>query len=351
VVIPIENIYYLLCYAWNKLEEQEIVQIDPTQSTTLQDLFSSILASGLEFLFKRGIDRSYVVHNEESSIIRGRLNLTLSIRKNLFIQARAHCEYDELSYDVLHNQILKATISRLLAAGDVVERNRNRLHKLGRRLSSVSSIELTKRIFGQVQLHSNNHIYDFLLRVCELIFENLLPTTERGGWKFRSFLQDERQMRSLYEEFVRNFYIREAPLAFPDEKLIIKREDINWRFLPIDAASKLVLPKMQTDVCIIRSSKKIAIECKFTARSLRPGRFGGPPKLIEGHLYQLNSYLENLDASAVNATCRAILLYPKTTSDLRYDYLKSNGQAIAVRTLDLNRPWHEIHNDLLAMIA
>ena len=33
--IPIQNIYYLLCYAWDKLEEKEVVDVDPIESTSL----------------------------------------------------------------------------------------------------------------------------------------------------------------------------------------------------------------------------------------------------------------------------------------------------------------------------
>jgi 5-methylcytosine-specific restriction enzyme subunit McrC len=39
VNIPIENIYYLLCYAWDKLAEKEVVEVNPLESTSLADLF------------------------------------------------------------------------------------------------------------------------------------------------------------------------------------------------------------------------------------------------------------------------------------------------------------------------
>ena len=37
MAIPIQNIYYLLCYAWNKLDEKEKVQVDIENSTQLLD--------------------------------------------------------------------------------------------------------------------------------------------------------------------------------------------------------------------------------------------------------------------------------------------------------------------------
>ncbi|GAG60746.1 unnamed protein product, partial [marine sediment metagenome] len=33
IQIPIHNIYYLLCYAWNKLDEKDIVDVSGIDST------------------------------------------------------------------------------------------------------------------------------------------------------------------------------------------------------------------------------------------------------------------------------------------------------------------------------
>jgi len=40
VNIPIQNIYYLLCYAWDKLVEKEVVNVESINSTSLADLFA-----------------------------------------------------------------------------------------------------------------------------------------------------------------------------------------------------------------------------------------------------------------------------------------------------------------------
>ncbi len=38
--IPIENIYYLLCYAWNKLDEKDRVAVSAEDYTKLLDLLA-----------------------------------------------------------------------------------------------------------------------------------------------------------------------------------------------------------------------------------------------------------------------------------------------------------------------
>ncbi|NIQ13085.1 MAG: restriction endonuclease, partial [Candidatus Dadabacteria bacterium] len=55
--IPIQNIYYLLCYAWNKLEEKDLVNVQEEDTTKLIDLFAKVLINGTTYLLKRGLDR------------------------------------------------------------------------------------------------------------------------------------------------------------------------------------------------------------------------------------------------------------------------------------------------------
>jgi 5-methylcytosine-specific restriction enzyme subunit McrC len=140
------------------------------------------------------------------------------------------CEFDELSYDVSHNQIVRSTLAKLCRCPQIDDELRSGLGEQYRRLHEVSICELSNRVFRRVQLHRNNSFYEFLLRVCELLHENLLPSGQSGQWFFRSFVEDEHQMRGLFEDFVRNFYRREA------HGVIVKREDIRWNLTAIGMA-------------------------------------------------------------------------------------------------------------------
>ncbi|MBR1236649.1 5-methylcytosine restriction system specificity protein McrC [Bradyrhizobium sp. AUGA SZCCT0182] len=111
--IPIANIYYLLCYAWNRLEQGKIIDVSQTPTTELADLFALVLCDGIRHLARRGLEQGYEAREEELSGIRGRLDIANSLRRSLFMQGRAHCRYDELSADTGANRILKATLVSL----------------------------------------------------------------------------------------------------------------------------------------------------------------------------------------------------------------------------------------------
>ena len=207
--IPIQNIYFLLCYAWNQLEERDLVEINAEDTTSLQDLLARVLAGGVQFLIRRGFDWGYVLHAEDTARLRGRIDFNLSMKRQLFLRGRMRCEFDEMSYDVLHNRILKTTIANLLYTDGVDDKQKERLGEYVRYLNPVTSIRISPREFRRVQLHNGNHYYRFLLNICELIYESLLPTEETGHSYFRDFIRDENRMPHVFEQFVRNFYMIE----------------------------------------------------------------------------------------------------------------------------------------------
>ena len=56
--IPIQNIYYLLCYAWNKMQEKDIVDVNTSDYDQLPDLLGKVLINGCNRLLKQGLERS-----------------------------------------------------------------------------------------------------------------------------------------------------------------------------------------------------------------------------------------------------------------------------------------------------
>ena len=278
--IPIQNIYFLLCYAWDKLEEKDLVDVDPVGITELVDLFSRVLISGTNHLLKRGFDRNYVPHKEQTSRLKGKIRFDAVIKTGL-PTAALPCEFDELSYDVVHNRILKATARRLMRTDTILNENAEGLAALCRHMPEVRDVELTSQIFGQVELHRNNRFYDFLMKLCGLIHYNLLVSETSGRSRFRDFTRDTHQMAVLFENFVRNFYRQHTQYR-------VRREDIRWNLIACDPSDAKLLPKMQTDISLEAKDRKIIVDCKYTPEATKT-RYESE-KLRSEHLFQLHSY-------------------------------------------------------------
>lgn len=338
--IPIQNIYYLLCYSWNKLEEKDIVDVKGIESTELYDLFAKVLISGVSRLIKMGFDRGYIEYDEIISGIKGKPDFGVSLKRNLLKKARIQCVYDELNHNILHNQILKSTIQLLIQYRGLDKDLGNELFNISRWFSDIDDIQLNRACFRKVQIHRNNNFYDFLLKICELIHENSLPSEEKGRSKFRDFIRDEKQMSYIFENFVRNFYKIEQNIYK------VQREDIPW-----DATTDKpeILPKMQTDISIDNKEKKFIIDTKYYTEALV--EYYDKKKIRSANIYQIHAYLKNIEKKGgVNINCAGILLYPTVTTILE-EKATISGHDIYFKTIDLNQPWQNIHRDLLKIIG
>jgi 5-methylcytosine-specific restriction enzyme subunit McrC len=204
--IPIENIYYLLCYAWNKLDEKDRVNVSIDDKTELLDLFAKVLINATKTLLKRGIDKNYIDYTEEIAGVKGKVQISQTLKGNLLLKQRTVCTYDAFTSNVLLNRILVTTLYRLTRTKGLDNELKYELVALQRMLADIEQIEITSSLFKKVILNRNNRFYGFIMNVCQIIHENTLPSEEKGKYKFSDFTRDDNKMNQLFEAFVRNFY-------------------------------------------------------------------------------------------------------------------------------------------------
>lgn len=339
--IPILNIYHMLIYAWDVLDEADCLDLQVQDCTKLVDLFARVLHSGTESILRRGLDRGYLTRSDHISGVKGKLDLGATLKRNTVACAQVVCEYDDLSYDVLHNRILATTMRRLLTVRDLNPSISDQLYGTCYRMHQVHDIELSGRMFRAVQLYRNNRQYRLLMDVCHLIFRSGLVTESAGEAEFRDFIRDERRMRIMFERFVRNFYRKHAT------GFRVTGNRLKWAELQGQSKSLELLPEMRTDTRLRSKEKLIIIETKFVPRVLQ--RTLVRETLRSAHLYQLFAYVSNISKQTV-LPVEGILLYPvvDTAYDVRF---KIGGNAYRVYALDLNRPWQCIESDLLSLPA
>jgi len=341
--IPIQNLYYLLTYAWDCLEEGGLVDVSGIESSDLADLYASVMLSGVRHLLRRGLEQTYVPVEAELAGVRGRIQVAASTRRMLPQHGRMLCEYDELSVDTLPNRILLATVRRLIEAPGLDRRLHDELRALSRSLGGVRSVHLHKQLFRMVQLHGNNGFYRFLLNLCELILDTSLSTEEEGQYRFREFVRDPKRMPALFEAFVYNFYRRECP------EVDVRSECIRWAATSEDDPDLSFLPRMQTDISLRTPGRTLIIDTKFYQQTLQK-RFGSE-SVHSANLYQLYSYLRNLEPrGGADAMVEGVLLYPVVDRALRLRYV-IGGHALTVQTVNLAASWWEIREELLGVVV
>jgi len=341
-MIPIKNIYYLLLYAWDALEQIDTHAVAAEPETQILDLLAAVLNHGIDRLLRQGLHRAYLLRQETIPGVRGKLDVSATVKADLLRRARTVCEFDELSHDVLHNRILKVTLHNLLQTNGLDVRLREPLRATWHRLHEVAEISLTDRTFRRVQFHRNNRLYRFLMDVCHLLHEYLVPNKCTGQFTFRNLLRDKKRMRVLFERFIRNFFRRHA------EGYAVEAEPLRWEDTTGSAQDLALLPGMRTDVSLRRPGLVLVIDAKYYGETLQEYR--GRATIRSAHLYQLFAYLKNVALKTEHdSEVEGLLIYPLTTRPIELT-VRIQGHRVRVYTLNLNQHWPQIHADLLALL-
>ncbi|TGE05420.1 5-methylcytosine restriction system specificity protein McrC [Hymenobacter fodinae] len=342
-MIPIQNLYYLLCYAWNRLPERdELLATDAAEFHRPLELLAHVLLMGTRRLLRQGLAVSYSTREEELPEIRGRVQLAPTVTRNLLPQGRAVCVYDELGPDTPFNGLLLGTLGHLSCTRSLPATLRHELRLIMRRFhGNVTVRPLTLANLRAVRRLRPTGASGFLLNVCELVYQSALPAPDADGpSSFRDFRRDEVLMARLFEQFVRNFYRLEQ------RRFRVLSETISWQAEAPDEDTLGLLPAMITDTTLEAPDRKIILDTKYYAAALRM-RYD-QQKLISPHLYQLYAYLQNQSPTA-GQQLEGILLYPAATQTLDVRYALG-GHPVRIVTINLEQPWQQIAADLLGLV-
>lgn len=341
VNIPIRNIYFLLLYAWAQFPPGPVAPAGIDQSPDVPNLLANLLATGIRRLLRRGLDRGYSTFTEELIGLRGRLRIDTMIKECTQLKGTAICDFDDLTHDVLQNQILKATVAELARCPAVEERIRHDLRIVGRRLRDVRDLRLTASCFRQLVISGNNREYLFLMQLCEFVYWSLMPERGGTGARFQQVLDDELRMSAVFENFLRNFF----RLHRVDYR--VRSEASEWNVTDATQEDLALLPRMLTDITLRNSERTIIIDAKYYRKPLAAGPYG--ERVRSQHLYQLLTYLQHERVREPAKHLCGMLIYPDVGRSLRLKYRLLNIPVI-VATVDLGKEWQEITHDLSALL-
>ena len=115
-MIPVQNIYHMLAYAFQILREQGYKSIATEEFHNVAELCAAILSKGISGQLKRGLGREYIEKTEALSTVHGRIDISESIRTQSIHKQQLVCTYDDFSVNSYLNRIIKTTMELLLRA-------------------------------------------------------------------------------------------------------------------------------------------------------------------------------------------------------------------------------------------
>ena len=347
-MIRVQNIYHMLAYAFQVLREQGYEDVAAEEFDNTAELLAAILVRGASSQVKRGLGREYLPRTETLAALRGRIDVTETVKTRAVLRRQMVCDYDEFSIDTPMNRILKATM-RLLARSDIDKTRRKELRGLLVYFADVADTDLM-HVDWHLRFNRNSQAYRMLMNVCWLVAEGLLQTQNSGSVRLADFL-DEQRMSRLYEKFILEYYRREHPELRAEAPYIKWALDDDPRGTGAIGGALDMLPAMHSDVMLSQGNDVLIIDAKYYVHATQ--RHFDKHTYHSGNLYQIFAYVKNKEAELAGTehTVSGLLLYAGTDEEVQPSgtYLMS-GNRIGVRTLDLDQPFEAIRAQLDAIV-
>ena len=311
-MIPIQNVYYMLSYAFRVLNEQGYKSIATEEFHNVAELCASILTKGVSLQLKRGLGKEYISETEALSSPRGKIDVTASIKDLSKVKGQLVCTYDDFSVNSYMNRIIKTTMELLLKS-KISPARKKEIKKQLIFFGEVDTLDV-HTINWSMRFNRNNQSYRMLVSVCHLVIKGLLQTKSDGSTKLMDFLDDQ-QMHHLYEKFILEYYNTE------------------YKHL---------------DITLTCGDRTLIIDAKYYERNLSE-QFG-KVSIPTGNLYQIFTYVktkENELAEVPHEKVAGMLLYAQTEEEGKFNNeYQMMGNRICVRTLDLSGDFQSIKDQL-----
>ena len=328
----------MLSYAFQILKEQEYKNIEIENFDNTAELFAAILIKGVSLQIKRGLNQEYIAKTEPLSTIRGKIDITESIKGQMLLKKQLICSYDEFSVNSYFNRIVKSTIELLLRS-DISRTRKKELRKLMVYFSDVATIDIY-HINWRVRYNRNNQTYHLMISICNLLIKGLLQTNKNGTSKLMDFL-DEQRMSRLYEKFILKYYHKEFPA------ISASASQIPWQLDDEGFEDGAKLPIMQSDIMLKHKEKILIIDAKYYECTTQTQY--DTHTLYSVNLYQIFPYVKNKEQQSkdIPHEVSGMLLYARTDEAvLPNNTYRMSGNKIIVKTLNLNCDFSEIARQL-----
>ena len=297
----------------------------------MAEMMAQILLRGISLRLKRGLEKEYLSQTQALSFLRGKIDISDSIKTQSIRRRQLVCIYDDFSVNNRMNQIIKSTLEILLKA-DIGKNRKKEIRKHMVFFSDVDSIDLYSANWN-LRYNRNNQTYQMLIGICYLVVKGLMQTNSDGVTKLMDYM-DEQHMWSLYQNFIFQYYKKHYP------GLKVSSSQIPW-FLDDD--KKEMLPVMQSDIYIQRDNTVLIIDAKYY-KNITQVQFG-KHKFHSAHLYQMFAYVKNCEyhfADEKNSVS-GMLLYAKTDEFIEQNHVyQMHGNKISINSLDLSLPFEQI---------
>ena len=218
-----------------------------TSNLTIFEVYISMFVEELAELIKKGIKSDYITKEENLFYLKGKLNLSKHLKRNLLNREKFFVQFDEYSSNRIENRLIKTTLLFLYKISKSLN-NKQRIREFIFTFEEVKVSKNPKDDFKKCRFDRTMKDYEQIIQWCKIFLDNHSFCSYRGDSIAYALLFD---MNVLFESFVayhfkksykgskvktqdRKYKLLENPSLFqlkPDIVIDNKIYDTKWKII------------------------------------------------------------------------------------------------------------------------
>jgi len=197
------RLFYMLSF----LKSEDEFLYDPEtpiqirEGTNFFDIIGRFFLNYVKDILRRGLLKKYVRKKENVRFLKGKILIKNQIKENLVDKSRFFCEYEDLTFDNLENQIALSALHSLISLIRFNKRIRNELRRFETVLKDfISLLKVNPAECNHIKFNRINQHYANIIGLSKLILEErFIRSIHKGESRGFNFIVN---MNKVYEDFI-----------------------------------------------------------------------------------------------------------------------------------------------------
>lgn len=178
-----------------------------SSQNSILDLYFTMFLDEVELILRKGLIKNYRRNRGNLHNLKGKINFTRNIQKNLIRKDRFYTEHQVYDYEHLLNQILLEALNILKNLNTYSSINL-RIERILIEFPDIKGRKISLNDFDRLELNRKSSQYSKALQIAKMIILNYSPDIRTGQENMLALLFD---MNKLWEEYIYRMLIRAKP--------------------------------------------------------------------------------------------------------------------------------------------
>jgi len=179
------------------IDARDLTQLGSQRDTVLEILIR-LFRCKIADAVRQGMPRHYLRHEDDLPALRGSLNVMRQFSTLAVSPQKLACRFDALSPDIALNQVMRASVTKLLRLAEAPD-NQRALRELCLVYADVADVPASKLRWDQIVLDRTNRRWRDLLSLARLFLSSQHQQTTAGAIDGHALLF---KMNALFEQYV-----------------------------------------------------------------------------------------------------------------------------------------------------